>query len=315
MRTLGTMLVVSLLLFSTIGQSALIVQGQTSDVSDNLEIKKMTSMTGVDFYLAFNDTSHNLQINATNPTNRTLSTGIIIDGDNSTVLDEEMTLSPHENWSTSVNTNSSLDALRTNHVVRASTYGSTRAFEFEYDIDPEHSSVVPTPYIEETEISQAMIDGEQSTVVNVTVVNPSDQQYPTKLMVHTQGTDGSFYAAIVPTGESETVTVELLDDADSTIVGEARLYVDQFNQSDGGIDQVGFEGRVDGETVQWNESYAAVEGPWSDDPYQYQNASVGNSGISDGIDTDSEVRGVPLVVIVAAIGVLSVALLIGRRVR
>ena len=315
MQSLGTILVVCLLVFSTLGHGTVVAEATTSYQKDPVTTKNMTSMTGVEFHLVFESSSRRLMVNATNPTNNTQDTGVVVRADNVSLLKENLLLSPNEDWSTTVSLNSSLDALRTEHIVRASTYGSTRTFEFDHKIDPENSSVVPTPYIAQTEVSRASVNGEQSTVVNVTVVNPSNQQYPTKLMVHTEGTDGSFYAAIVPMGKSETVTVELLDTADSTIVGEARLYVDQFNQSDGGIDQVGFKGRVDSGTQMWNESYEAVEGPWSDDPYQYQNASVADSSVVEQAHKTREVGGVPLVILVAAIAALVVGFFVVRRLR
>lgn len=315
MRHIGTIAFICLLLTSTFGQASAVGMQTVASDSDKTITKTMTSMSGLNYHLRFDSAAHTLDVNATNPTNTTKSSGIVVKVDGVEMQDKDVRLPPDENWSTTVNVTSWVNALPTKHLVRVSTFGSTRTFEFDFAVEPENSTVVPTPYISQTEISRAVVDGELSTVANVTVVNPSNQMYPTKLMVHTEGTDGSFYAAIVPPEKSETVTVELLDDSESTVVGEARLYVDQFNDSEGGIDQVGFVGRVGGNTSMWNESYEAVEGPWSDDPYQYTNASVGEASIVERASGGHEVQGAPAVVPVASIAVLAAAVLIVRRLR
>jgi hypothetical protein len=314
MRALGVVFVVGLLLLGAVCQPLAASVGAAQTGEDRGIEKTMTSMSGVDFHLSFDPRDHRLSVAAVNPKERTVETGFVVRADERVVVNESLHLASGERWNETVTVRSSLDALRDVHVVRVSTYGATRAFEFEYPIDAENASDVPTPYIADATVSQGTVDGERSTVVNVTVTNPSNQQYPTKLMVHTEGTDGSFYAAIVPPGESETVTVELLDDAGTTVGGEARLYAGRFNESDGGIDQIGFRGRVDGSTATWNESYEAVEGPWSDDPYRYENASVGDDpDLVDRVSGGREVRGVPIVV-PGAVVVLAVAgLVVARR--
>lgn len=204
--------------------------------------------------------------------------------------------------------------MKSEHVVQASTYGATRKFEFDYAIDAQNSTEVPTPYIANTTVSEGIVDGSRSTVVNVTIVNPSEQLYPTKLMVHTQGTDGSLYLPTALSGEKTTVAVELLDSSDSVVVGQARLYANDLNDSSGGIDQVGFKGRVDGNTTTWNESYTAIEGPWSDDAYTYQNGSVDEPGLAERVSDGREVNGVPLVFpAIAAIVVILVGVVVVRR--
>ncbi|WP_158203707.1 hypothetical protein [Halomarina oriensis] len=271
-------------------------------------------MTGIEYLLEFDSDARSITVYAENPTNRSQQAGIVISTDNRTMHSSDFRLSGGEVWNKTLQIEASLDALRDSHVVRVSTYGATRAFEFDYEIDPESSTTVPTPYIADTTVTRGTIDGEPSTVVNITVVNPSVQQYPTKLMVHTQGTDGSFYAAIVPTGESETVTVELLDDPETVVVGEARLYAGRLNRSSGGIDQVGFRGEVNGSTSTWNESYRAVEGPWSENPYRYDNASVGSDSVlPEQVESGPTVRGIPVVLLLAIAASVAGLLLVRRR--
>lgn len=314
MREIGVVLIVGLLLAGGVSQVSVVQATSFDEDGGDVFTKNMTSETGVQYTLKFSVERHSVSVVAHNPTNRTRHAGIVVSVDNRTAYDSNLRLASGERWNETVAVRSSLDALRDVHVVRVSTYGATRAFEFEYPIDAENTSDVPTPYIADATVSRGTVDGERSTVVNVTVTNPSNQQYPTKLMVHTEGTDGSFYAAIVPPGESETVTVELLDDAGTTVVGEARLYAGRFNESDGGIDQVGFRGRVDGSTSTWNESYEAVEGPWSGDPYQYENASVGDDPtLADRLSAGHEVRGVPAAIPGAVVLLAVAGLVLARR--
>jgi hypothetical protein len=280
-----------------------------TETSEDVLTESITSEFDVNYRLEFDTHSHTLSVNATNPTDQTRPAGAAISADNRTVYNTQARLSPDESWNETVETRHSLDALRTKHAVRVSTYGDSHSFEFEYEVDPETSTTVPTPHIAGTEVTRGTIDGEPSTVVNVTVVNPSNQSYPTKLMVHTQGTDGSLYFPTARPGESETVTVELLDSSDAVVVGEARLYVDSFNRSENGIDQVGFRGRVGGETAMWNESYVAVEGPWSSDPYRYSNASVSRPGLAERVSDGREVGGVP--VAIPLVGAVAFALVAG----
>ncbi|MFC7046170.1 hypothetical protein ACFQH6_12780 [Halobacteriaceae archaeon GCM10025711] len=134
------------------------------------------------------------------------------------------------------------------------------------------------------EVGKGTIDGEPSTVAYVTVANPTNQLYSMKLLVHTQGTDGSFYGAAMPTGENETIKVELLEDleayteSDAKIAGEARLYVNRPSMQEGALDQVEFVGEIDGETSHWNTSYEPVRGPWRENRYHYENESVPEPG-------------------------------------
>lgn len=314
MRVLGVVLIVVLLMISGVCQAPVVQATSFNDGGEDVVTKNMTSETGVQYTLKFSAQKQSVTVFAQNPTNRTRHAGIVVSVDDRTAYDSDLRLASGGRWNETITASPSLDALRDVHVVRVSTYGATRAFEFEYPIDAENTSDVPTPYIADSTVSRGTIDGERSTVVNVTVVNPSNQQYPTKLMVHTEGTDGSISLPTIPPGESETVTVELLDDAGTTVVGEARLYAGRFNESEGGIDQVGFRGRVDGPTTTWNESYEAVEGPWSDDPYQYENASVGDdSNLMDRLSANQEVRGVPAVIPGAVVLLAVAGLVLARR--
>ncbi|WP_254534768.1 hypothetical protein [Halomarina litorea] len=271
--------------------------------------REFTSEFGIEYVATLDTETHVLEVHARNPTDGHLEASSIVSVDGKREFEIESRLRPSETWSKSIKLRSSLDALRSNHSVAISTYGAHETFDFEYTVDPESPHGVAIPRITDVSVGTAQIDGEPSSVVNVTIANPSIQTYPTKLMVHTRGTDGSFYAAVVPPGESETITVELLDARDATIAGEARLYAGDFDEREGGLDQVGFVGRAGEETAQWNESFEPVAAPWSDDPYQYVNASVDDGqSIADRASGGHDVGGVPVVYpILALVGVALLA--------
>ncbi len=214
----------------------------------------------------------------------------------------EIKLRPDHSWKSEYQFHTELDALEDRHTVIVSTFGDYTAFTFTYDIDPEHPNGVKVPRITDISVGNAMIEGQSSSVVNVTVVNPSIQRYPMKLMVHTEGTDGSLYFPTPPPGGSETITVELLDEQNIEIAGEARLYTGDFNDSEGGIHQVGFVGRAGGTTTMWNESFEPVAAPWSDDPYEYHNASIDPTDtLAERASGGVEVGGVPIALPIVAL--------------
>ncbi|WP_266076811.1 hypothetical protein [Haladaptatus caseinilyticus] len=137
------------------------------------------------------------------------------------------------------------------------------------------------------------IDGEQSAVAYVTVANPSIQTYPTKLFVHTMGTDGSFYPASAPPGETRTIEVELLDQNGTKIAGEARLYTGNLTKRETGVDQVGFVGKAGERTKTWNETFEPARPTWMENHYQYKNDTYARS-FGEKISGGNELMGIPI---------------------
>lgn len=111
------------------------------------------------------------------------------------------------------------------------------------------------PYIADVTVADGSIDGEPSAVAKVTIVNPSEQLYSTKLMVHTVGTDGSLYPASVGPSDSRTITVELLNERGAEIAGETRFYAGNMTTEEDALDQVEFAGRAGTQTRHWNVSF------------------------------------------------------------
>ncbi|RBI61214.1 hypothetical protein DMJ13_15965 [halophilic archaeon] len=130
-------------------------------------------------------------------------------------------------------------------------------------------------------------------------------------MVHTEETNGRIYVPAVQPNESRTIKVELRDDIDGKIAGEARLYTKNVSEREGALDQVEFVGRVNGTTSLWNESYEPIRGPWREDSYEYENESYSKS-YGEKISGGHKIEDVPLVY--PAVGII-VALLVVRRLR
>ncbi len=103
-------------------------------------------------------------------------------------------------------------SIENKHTVTISTYGNYTTYNFTKEINASATQEIPTPYISNVTVADGTVDGERSAVAYVTLVNPSIRRYPTKLFVHTLGTDGSFYAPSPQPNNSTTVKVELLDE-------------------------------------------------------------------------------------------------------
>lgn len=244
---------------------------------------KITSANGISYWVDFESESSSVTIHGHNPTDQRIPTGVVVQVDDAVAVNKDEELLPNETWDLSVNIHDSLDALEANHSIVVSTFGASIEFNFTREINASNPGPVPTPHIQNVQIKNGTIDGEPSAVAEVTVANPSKQTYPTKLMVHTTGTDGSFYPAAVPPGETRTITVELLDERGARIAGEARLYTEGLNKREGAMDQVEFVGRAGAETRHWNTTYEPVRPPWVDDSYRYRNSSVtGDGGLAPG---------------------------------
>ncbi|WP_246045749.1 hypothetical protein [Halorussus ruber] len=192
-----------------------------------------------------------------------------------------------------------------------STFGGHTQFNFTRKIDSAESGKIPKPYIEDVTVADGTINGEPSAVAKVTIVNPSKQLYSTKLMVHTVGTEGSYYPASVRPGDSRTITVELLDERGTEIAGEARFYAGNMTTEEGALDQVEFAGKAGEETRVWNTSYEPVRPTWMDDNYEYHNASY-ERGIAEKASAGYEIGGVPVIYVGLA---LVVGWLVVRKLR
>lgn len=96
----------------------------------------------------------------------------------------EIRLRPTDEWTKRLKLRPELDGPENVHTVTVSTIGASTNFSFDYVTRFEDPNSVKVPRITNVSVENARINGRPSAVVNVTVVNPSAQTYPTKRMVH-----------------------------------------------------------------------------------------------------------------------------------
>lgn len=256
---------------------------------------------GVVYEVSFSESDSKVIVNVDNRGGREGEhTGYSIQVDGQRVYDADFRLDQGEQRTQEINVTPGINVNRDEHTVTFSTYGNSTQFNFTREINSTDPGKVPTPYISNVEVADGTIDGEPSAVAIVTLVNPSEQLYSTKLFVHTTGTDGSLYPASVRPGESRTITVELLDERGSKIAGEARLYTGNMTTEEGAMNQVEFAGQAGAETQVWNTSYEPAKPTWMDDHYRYHNDSY-EQGIAEKVSGGQEVEGVPVIYLLAAL--------------
>lgn len=224
-----------------------------------------------------------VNIRVENTQDKEVRTGLFVDINKRELHSSVHNLSSGEQRNWTFNITPHLDITRDNHTVTVSTFGDYTQYNFTREIDASSTEAIPKPHITNVEVTNGTIDGEQSAVAKVSVSNPSIQAYGTKLMVFTEGTDGSFYDATLPPGENRTITVELLDQRGAKVAGEARLYTENLSRPEGAMDQVEFVGRAGENTTVWNESYEPVKAPWRAEHYQYQNESIQTGADKTGV--------------------------------
>lgn len=305
LRGIVLIIVCSLVLSIPISPAHALNQNFYNTVDQYTIGKEITSFQGVKYDVNFDSQILALRVDAINTNNDAVNkTGFIVtvDGDR---FFEKRDLSfqsgGRKNWR--INITHGMDVLRRDHTIVVSTFGDSAQFNFTKEIDSSKSRSIPKPHIKNIEVANGTIDGEPSAVAKVTVVNPSIHPYPLKLMVHTLGTDGSFYGASVPPGGQDTITVELLDERGAQIAGEARLYAGNLSEGDGAMDQVGFVGRAGEDTKTWNETYEPIKGPWRSDGYEYRNETLEEeSSLAERLSGGYDVFGIPAVYLIAGLG-------------
>jgi len=284
--------------------SILLLAIPTVSGSSSEKVKTNTSVEGSDGYVHKIYLSKNKSIVTVTSKNtvdwENKITGYVISVGNQRVYSSDLRLSSGETHTERINLTPGINVNQDNHTVTFSTYGNHTQFNFTREIDSSDPGAIPTPKITDVEVTNGTVKGKPSVVANVTLANPSEQLYSTKLMVHTVGTDGSLYPASVRPGDTRTITVELLDDRGAEIAGEARLYTGNMSTEEGAIDQVEFAGGVEGDTEVWNTSYEPVRPTWMDNNYEYENASYERS-IGAELSRGHEVGGIPVAYLAAAL--------------
>ena len=306
MRVIALVLI-SMLVLSSVQPAAGVVSTDTETVETaNTELphhQVLNGSFGINFTVSFNEGGRVVSLTAHNGLDRAQESVFVISVDGRRFSSKRHDLSPGERKSWHINVTEGLNAVPKNHTVTVSTRGDYVQYNFTKEFDPDETEVLPVPRITDVEVENGTIRGEPSTVAMVTVRNPSVQTYGMKLMVFTEGTDGSLYPSSVSPKSNRTLKVELLDPRGELVAGEVRLYSGNLSAGDGGIDQVEFVGRAGDETNHWNQSYEPVKGTWRKDNYVYQNGSVPDS------DADPLVEGVDDRLVGAGVATAVIALL------
>ena len=277
-------------------------------VSDNAptEISENDTLNGTfgtNYTVGYDKENRIVSVTARNGNDEVREARVVVRVDDRSFAARRVNISSDETVDFRINVTQGLNAVARNHTVTVSTYGEYVQYNFTKEFDPDEIEVLPVPRITDVEVENGTIRGEPSTVAMVTVRNPSVQTYGMKLMVFTEGTDGSLYPSSVSPKSNRTLKVELLDPRGELVAGEVRLYSGNLSAGDGGIDQVEFVGRAGDETNHWNQSYEPVKGTWRKDNYVYQNGSVPDS------DADPLVEGVDDRLVGAGVATAVIALL------
>jgi len=277
----------------------------TKPISMN-ESEQITSKFGVEYTVRFDRESDEIFIIAEIQDTQSQLTGFEVRVDGYRNMARTINLSANETWTASTNITRNIDARRNNHTILFNTIdGNTTEFNFTREIHPSNTTEVPTPRITNVEVTNGSPYGQATSVVEVTVENPAEQLYGTKLMVHTLETDHNRRAdATAPPGGETTVQIPVEESQGEIIAGEVRLYDNNLSDADHGFDQREFIGEADGETQVWNRTYEPVQDPYGPrSGYVYDNESM-----AEFVEEEQTREPTPMEHAIAGAGVLVVLL-------
>ncbi|WP_227260165.1 hypothetical protein [Salarchaeum japonicum] len=246
--------------------------------------------------MSFDEQTKQIDLTAYNPHEETRQTGYEITVDRWLYAQPHFNISAGETYQESFNVTDGLDVESVVHTVNLTTFGAAAKFTFDQEYNTLHPGAVPVPRITDIEVDTGTARGNESTVVYVTVENPSKTGYVSHAVAYTEETSASSSMANPLPGTSETVMLELLEPVGSDVRGEIRLFMGKPNETEGALEQVEFSGAAGSETEYEREAYEPFRLDGPNGGYSY-----GGSGGDDIPD------GVPLLVA----GVLGVVLLGG----
>lgn len=228
-----------------------------------------------------------------------VATGYSLEIDDQTINQSRLSIDEGETGKRTINITSGINVNQDDHSIRFSTYGNSTYLNFTREIDSANTGQVPVTHIENVTVRDGKYRGQPATVADITLANPSDQIYSTKLFVHTTETDGRHKAASVRPGDTRTITVKLNEKPGTKVAGEARLFTGNLTQKEGAFDQIEFVGQAGGETSTWDRSYDPVKPTWMDDHYRYENDSVRQS-FGERVSGGHEIQNVPIAYLAVA---------------
>ncbi len=261
---------------------------------------KVTSSDNIVYHVKHYENRSNIVIQyQSNSQYENVATGYSIEVDGETIYQPRLRLDQGETGKKTINITSGINVNQDKHTIRFSTYGNTTYLNFTRDINTSNTGNVPVTHIENVTLRNGTTRGEPATVADITLVNPSDQIYSTKLFVHTTETDGRHRAASVRPGDTRTITVKLNEKPGTKVAGEARLFTGNLTSKDGALDQVEFVGQAGKDTSTWDRSYDPVRPTWMDDHYQYENDSVRQS-FGEKVSGGYEIQNIPIAYLAVA---------------
>jgi len=250
------------------------------------QTETFTSFGGIEYTVSFDDQTKQIELTAHNPHDETRATGYEITVDRWLYTQSHFNISSGETYQNSFNITDGLNVESVVHTVNLTTFGAAAQFAFNQEYETLQPGSVPVPKITDIKVDTGTARGNTSTVVYVTVENPSKTGYASYVVAHTEETSASTNVANPLPKTSETVKLELLEPVGSDVRGEIRLFMGKPNETEGALAQVEFSGSAASETEYARESY---------EPFSLDGPNGGYS-YSSGADSGSVPAGVQWIV-------------------
>lgn len=242
------------------------------------DTKSFESMQGLEYEVSFTEETNKLEIQITNDEESTIEGGYGISVDDWPYNQTSIEFQPGETVTRTYNVTDGLDVRQDEHSVNVTTYEGRANFSFERNYSSLDSGLVPVLQITDIRVGSGTFLGNKSTIINVTVKNPSEHIYSAYLVAHTQKTTGSVEIANPTPGTSQTVSLPLNEPIGSSVHGEIRMFMGKPNESRGALEQVAFSGSAGEPTNYRSQSYEPFEPPWEEDAYEYYDPTLPGTG-------------------------------------
>lgn len=247
--------------------------------------------TELNFNVHFDEQRKVVDVHVENPGQEWVKSTFSITVDGWMHTRETFKIGAHGERTWTVNVTDGISVMDVEHSVSVQTYGGNETFYFVEEFDTAAPDNVPTPRILDIEVDEGTARGNQSTLVSITVTNPSKQSYLMHLLVHTLKTDSSYPSFHVMPGETKVVEAEVYEPLGSRVSGEVRFFLQRAGQPSHGLQQFEFTGRANGTTEYWKEGYREIPSPDAEDPYHYENESLDPADDASLIPTDAPALG------------------------
>lgn len=222
-------LLCGLVIFTALVASSGIVGG-----SGSVETRTFDS-TELEFTVQYDEERRTVSVHVENPNSETVGSTFSIAVDGWQFTRENFEIAPRAQKTWTIDVTDGISVMETEHVVSLETYGGNATFHFVERFDVAEPGDVPVPRVLDVEVSEGMARGNQSTIVSITVTNPSQQNYFAYILVHTFRTDGSFPSFQVMPGETKVVEAEVYEPLGTRVSGEVRFFLQRTGQPRHGL--------------------------------------------------------------------------------